>query len=113
MADYDDAELIGRLSPEEFHVLRRSGTERPFTSELNGETRSGNYHCKVCDTALFAHTAKFDSGCGWPSFDEEIEGARVTRIRDTSHGMIRSHGMRCAIGCGLEMCTQQSEYGTR
>ena len=95
MAEYDDADLVGRLSPEEFRVLRRNGTERPFTSGLNQETRKGNYHCKVCDTALFAHSAKFDAGCGWPSFDQEIEGARVTRIRDTSHGMIRVE-IRCA-----------------
>ncbi|MGB1572950.1 MAG: peptide-methionine (R)-S-oxide reductase MsrB [Flavobacteriales bacterium] len=95
MAEYDDAGLVGRLTPEEFRVLRRNGTERPFTSELNGETRQGNYHCKVCDTALFAHSAKFDSGCGWPSFDQEIEGARVTRVKDTSHGMIRVE-IRCA-----------------
>ena len=93
--EYRDNELVGRLTPEEFRVLRRSSTERPFSSELNGETRKGFYHCKVCDTALFAHSAKFDSGCGWPSFDREIEGARITRIKDTSHSMIRVE-IRCA-----------------
>ena len=54
MAGYDDADLVGRLTLEEFRVLRRNGTERPFTSKLNGETREGNYHCKVCDTAFCA-----------------------------------------------------------
>lgn len=95
MAKYDDGDLAGRLSPEEFRVLRRNGTERPFTSPLNDERRSGSYHCKVCDTELYGGTAKFDSGCGWPSFDAEVDTDKVTRIRDTSHGMIRVE-IRCA-----------------
>ena len=92
---FDDAELAGRLSPEEFRVLRRQGTERPFTSPLNEEKRSGTYHCKVCESALYTGEAKFDSGCGWPSFDREVDTDKVRRIRDTSHGMIRVE-IRCA-----------------
>ena len=92
--NFDDAELAGQLSAEEFRVLRRSGTERPFTSPLNDERRPGSYHCRVCDTELYRGTAKFDSGCGWPSFDAEVDTDKVTRIRDTSHGMIRVE-IRC------------------
>ncbi len=83
-----------KLSPEAYRVLRQNGTERPFSSELNQETRSGTYHCAACDTALFAHTAKFDAGCGWPSFDEEIHSDKIQRITDSSHGMIRVE-IRC------------------
>ncbi len=95
MGEYDDNDLAGRLSSEEFRVLRRNGTERAFTSPLNNESRPGSYHCKVCDTMLYRGTAKFDSGCGWPSFDAEVETEKVTRIRDMSHGMIRVE-IRCA-----------------
>lgn len=92
---FEDDDLLSRLNPEEFRVLRRNGTERPFSSPLNEEYRLGTYHCKVCDTALYNGTAKFDSGCGWPSFDAEIQTEKVTRIRDVSHGMIRIE-IRCS-----------------
>ena len=92
---FEDDDLLSRLNPEEFRVLRRNGTERPFSSPLNEEHRLGTYHCKVCDTALYNGTAKFDSGCGWPSFDAEIQTEKVTRIRDASHGMIRIE-IRCS-----------------
>ncbi|MBL6619060.1 MAG: peptide-methionine (R)-S-oxide reductase MsrB [Flavobacteriales bacterium] len=92
---YDETDLLGRLSPEEFRVLRRNGTEAPFTSPLNEERRQGSYHCKVCNTLLYKGSAKFDSGCGWPSFDAEADTDKVARIRDTSHGMIRVE-IRCA-----------------
>ena len=93
--EFDDAELAKKLSPEAFRVLRRNGTERPFTSALNGESRKGTYHCKVCDTALYSGEAKFDAGCGWPSFDREVFTDKVTRIRDVSHGMVRFE-IRCS-----------------
>lgn len=92
---FEEDDLLSRLDPEEFRVLRRNGTERPFSSPLNEENRMGTYHCKVCDTALYSGNAKFDSGCGWPSFDAEIQTEKVTRIRDVSHGMIRIE-IRCA-----------------
>ena len=69
-ADWDlsDQEWKKRLSPESYQVLRREGTEPPFTSALNNEKRSGTYHCAGCDLSLFSSQAKYDSGTGWPSF---------------------------------------------
>lgn len=63
-----------QLSEKAFYVLRQSGTERPFTSPLNKNYKSGLYICKGCDTPLFKSEHKFDSGTGWPSFDREIKG---------------------------------------
>lgn len=63
-----------RLSDQAFYVLREEGTERSFTSELNDEKRAGEYACAGCDLALFTHDNKFDSGTGWPSFSDAIEG---------------------------------------
>lgn len=93
--DQSEEALKQKLTPEEYRVLRMNGTERPFTSPLNKESRAGTYHCKVCDTALYTGEAKFDSGCGWPSFDKEVSTDKVTRIRDISHGMIRIE-IRCS-----------------
>ena len=58
-----------KLSEEEHRVMRESGTERPHTSAFNAEWREGTYHCKGCGTPLFSSEAKFNAGCGWPSFD--------------------------------------------
>ncbi len=75
-----DAEWKRRLSPEANQVLRREGTERPFSSPLNGEKRAGIYHCAGCDLALFSSEAKYDSGTGWPSFWQPLAGAIGTRL---------------------------------
>ena len=69
-----------RLSPEAYNVLRDEGTERPFTSPLNNEKRTGTYHCAGCDLALFSSEAKFDSGTGWPSFWKPLDGAIATKV---------------------------------
>ena len=61
-------------------MLRKEGTERPFTSALNNEKRSGTYHCAGCDMPLFSSSAKFDSGTGWPSFFEPLPGAIGTKV---------------------------------
>lgn len=69
-----EAEWKTELSPMEFNVLRKQGTERPFSSTLNKNYQEGTYHCKGCNTPLFKSEHKFDSGTGWPSFDREIKG---------------------------------------
>ncbi|MEE2918605.1 MAG: peptide-methionine (R)-S-oxide reductase MsrB [Bacteroidota bacterium] len=88
-------EWRAKLSDEEHRVMRESGTERPYSSELNAEWRSGSYHCKGCGTALFSSEAKFNSGCGWPSFDRETPEANITQVVDRSHGMVRIE-VRCS-----------------
>lgn len=96
----NEEEIRKKLTPEEYHVLREKGTEAPFTGALLHEKRAGTYMCKVCGTALFPSTAKFDSGTGWPSFDEALPGA-IKHIDDTSHGMRRTEVV-CAT-CGSHL----------
>ncbi len=69
-----------KLTAEQFDVLRKEGTERPFSSELNDEKRAGTFHCAGCDQAVFTSSMKFDSGTGWPSFFDSIDGAFETKI---------------------------------
>ena len=89
-----------QLSPEEYHVLRGKGTERPFTGKYNLHFEKGHYCCRACNIPLFKSGNKFESGCGWPSFDQAIEGA-IEYVRDTSHGMIRTETL-CA-NCGSHL----------
>lgn len=88
------AQWKAMLTPMEYHVLREAGTERPGTGRLLHENRVGTYSCRGCGQKLFRSDAKFDSGCGWPSFFEAEDGA-VKYLQDTSHGMIRTE-VRCA-----------------
>ena len=90
----DEEELKKRLTPEEYLVLREKATEAPFSGSLLHDKRDGMYKCKVCGTALFSSDAKFDSGTGWPSFDEALPGA-VEHVDDSSHGMHRTE-VACA-----------------
>lgn len=83
-----------RLSPEEFRVLREAGTERPWTGEYVDTRTPGMYHCRACGVELFSSDTKFDSHCGWPSFDDAIPGA-VKEIEDRSLGTTRTE-IRCA-----------------
>jgi len=76
------------LSPEEYRILREAGTEYPFTGKYNNHKIKGTYSCKGCGSDLYESSAKFDSGCGWPSYDRSIEGAIEYR-KDTSLGMHR------------------------
>jgi len=69
-----------KLTAEQFDVLRKEGTERPFSSELNDEKRDGTFHCVGCDQPVFSSNMKFDSGTGWPSFFDSIEGAFETKM---------------------------------
>ena len=86
----DDEYWRDKLSPEEFYVCRQKGTERAFTGAYFDEKRSGLYRCKCCDTELFDSTLKYDSGCGWPSFFDELGEGRVDQHPDHSHGMVRT-----------------------
>lgn len=84
-----DAEWRALLTPEQFHVARSQGTERPFCGTLLDNKRHGVYSCVCCGLPLFASNAKFESGTGWPSFFEPVADENVAVRRDTSHGMMR------------------------
>jgi peptide-methionine (R)-S-oxide reductase len=88
-------EALAALTPEQFHVTQRSGTERPGTGALLNNKEAGIYVDIVSGEPLFASSDKYESGCGWPSFTKPI--ANVTERRDTSHGMIRTE-VRSAHG---------------
>jgi methionine-R-sulfoxide reductase len=79
------------LTPEEAYVIERKGTERPFTGEYDDFYQAGTYICRRCNAELYRSTDKFDAHCGWPAFDDEIEGA-VRRLPDPD-------GMRTEIEC--------------
>ena len=78
------------LDPEQYNVCRLKGTERPFSGKYNSTRTDGVYHCICCNKPLFDSRAKFDSGCGWPSFTRPIEPEAVVENTDRSHGMIRT-----------------------
>lgn len=85
-----------QLSPDQFQVTRRRGTERPFSSGMCGLFTPGRYHCVCCDTPLFDASEKFDSGTGWPSFTQPVDGRVVAYHLDESHGMQRVE-TTCAV----------------
>ncbi len=86
------------LTPEQYRVLREKGTERAFTGAYWATKTPGTYRCAGCDTPLFLSDAKFDSGCGWPSFFQPLDGARLLETQDLSHGMVRTEV--CCRRCG-------------
>ena len=90
-----DREWQERLTPEQFQVARKKGTERAFTGKYAAHTAVGTYRCICCNTALFRSAEKYDAGCGWPSFWLPLAGDRIHTHRDTSHGMIRTE-VTCA-----------------
>ena len=97
---FTDAEWRQRLTPEQYHVMRGHGTERPGSCALNHEKRQGTFTCVGCGQALFRSGGKFESGTGWPSFDMPVEGS-VETSTDRSHGMVRIE-VHCA-GCGSHL----------
>ncbi|WP_299526676.1 peptide-methionine (R)-S-oxide reductase MsrB [Winogradskyella sp.] len=92
-----EAEWKEQLTEKQYYVLRKAGTERPFSSPLNKNYEKGVYHCAACDTPLFKSEHKFDSGTGWPSFDREIEG-NIAFSTDYNIGYARTEE-HCAT-CG-------------
>jgi methionine-R-sulfoxide reductase len=89
---------MNKLTPEEERVIVYKGTEMPFSGEYEGNFSPGTYLCKRCEAQLYRSESKFDSGCGWPSFDEEIEGA-VKRVPDPDGERVE---IQCA-NCGAHL----------
>jgi len=90
-----DEQYKAELSPEQYEVTRRKGTERAFTGKYWDCHEPGVYRCVCCGVELFRSDDKFDSGCGWPSFTQPSEEANVTTAEDRSHFMVRTEVM-CA-----------------
>lgn len=90
-----DDEWRAKLTPEQYEVARRGGTERAFSGAYWDEKAPGVYRCIGCGVELFRSDVKYDSGSGWPSFWEPIDPGRVEEVADTSHGMVRTEA-RCA-----------------
>ena len=96
-----DDELRERLTPLQYEVTQRAGTERAFSGVYWDTKDDGTYHCIVCDEPLFSSDTKYDSGSGWPSFWEALDPAKVTLREDRSHGMVRTEAL-CAT-CGAHL----------
>ncbi|WP_162651848.1 peptide-methionine (R)-S-oxide reductase MsrB [Lentilitoribacter sp. Alg239-R112] len=90
-----DAEWRERLTPEQYKIARKHGTERAFTSPFNENKAAGSYNCVACGTELFASDAKFDSGTGWPSYFKPMTDNAVSEHKDRSFFMTRTE-VRCA-----------------
>lgn len=97
----DESEWRKTLTPEEYHVTRKKGTERAFTGKYWDFHGTGIYRCVCCGAELFDSKTKFESGSGWPSFYSPIDSNGIEEDRDTSHGMIRTE-VRCRQ-CGAHL----------
>lgn len=95
-----EEQWLKELGKEKYRVLRQKGTERPNTGGFNLQFNSGNYYCAACNALLFDSTTKFDSGCGWPSFDQAVEGS-IEYQKDSSHGMMRTEILCSQCGSHL------------
>jgi peptide-methionine (R)-S-oxide reductase len=95
-----DAEWRKLLTPEQYAIMRQHGTERPGSCALLHEKRAGTFSCAGCGQPLFRSKVKFESGTGWPSFNEPVEGATATTT-DRSYGMVRTE-VHCA-NCGSHL----------
>lgn len=84
-----------QLTPEQYHVTRERGTERAFSGKYWDTHTQGTYKCICCGEPLFTSDAKFDSGCGWPSFFVPLKDENITELKDTAYGMVRTE-VRCS-----------------
>ena len=96
--DKSEQEWREQLTPQQYEILRRQGTEPPFTGEYVYTKDTGTYNCAACGSPLFSSDTKFDSGTGWPSFYEPMDEGGVELREDASHGMVRTEVV-CA-NCG-------------
>jgi peptide-methionine (R)-S-oxide reductase len=107
-----DAEWREQLSPAEYDVLRKAGTERAFVGEYTDTKTTGVYKCRACQAELFRSDTKFDSHCGWPSFYAPLAGDTVEYLEDRSFGSVRTE-VRCAnCGSHLGHVFEGEGYGT-
>ena len=97
---HSEEEWRKKLSPEQYRVLREKGTEPPHSGKYTLHFQDGEYRCAACNAKLFQSDQKFESNCGWPSFDDAIEGS-IEYVQDRSFGMIRTE-ILCA-NCGSHL----------
>lgn len=86
------------LTEEQYYVIRKKGTDRPYTGKYDQHWEEGTYECAACGNELFTSGTKFDAGCGWPSFYEALDKSKIIEKKDVSHGMVRTE-ILCA-NCG-------------
>ena len=99
--DPRDAEWRAKMSPEQYQITRQKGTERAFTGQYWDNHEAGTYKCACCGVPLFSSDAKYDSGSGWPSFYQPLDGENVGEHKDTSHFMVRTEIVCTECGCHL------------
>ncbi|MDT4933224.1 MAG: peptide-methionine (R)-S-oxide reductase [Pseudonocardiales bacterium] len=107
-----DEEWRQQLTPDEYAVLRRAGTERAFTGEYTDNHRVGVYRCRACGAELFRSEHKFESHCGWPSFFTPLAGERVIERTDTAMGMKRTEVLCANCQSHLGHVFEGEGYGT-